>query len=104
MVDQNPATFFGRIYDATYKKTLLYVTSRCQNTGDIPDILQEIYTDVYSAIAKKGGNYLKNEEAFVMQIAKSKLYRHYSLSQKMKRFLPLFIRNDEGEEIAVHDL
>ena len=103
MVDQALTTFFNRIYDETYRKTLLYVTSKCGNTDDISDILQEIYIEVYSVIVEKGADYVKNEEAFVMQITKTKIYRHYSFLEKIKHIIPLFSKNDEGEEINILD-
>ena len=103
MVDQTITTFFNKIYDETYRKTLLYVTSKCGNTDDISDIMQEIYIEVYSVIVKKNIDYVKNEEAFVMQITKSKLYKHYSFGQKVKHIIPLFSQNDKGEEINILD-
>jgi RNA polymerase sigma factor (sigma-70 family) len=103
MIDQNVTTFFNKIYDETYRKTLLYVTSKCGSIDDIPDMLQEIYIEVYSVIVKKGIDYVKNTEAFVMQITKTKLYKHYAFSQKNKHIIPLFSYNDEGEEINILD-
>ena len=87
MVDRH-ATFFNNIYDRTYNKTALYVISKCGNTDDIADILQEIYLELYSVIVKKGEGYILNEDAFLVKIAKAKIYRHYSLAQKLRRYLP----------------
>lgn len=80
---------FDQIYHQTYKKALHYVTARCGNPGDISDILQEIYAELYRVLVKRGINYIQTPEAFVMQLAKSKVYRHYSMSQKFKNLLPL---------------
>ena len=103
MIDQNITTFFNKIYDETYRKTLLYVTSKCGNIDDIPDMLQEIYIEVYSVLVKKGIDYVRNTDAFVMQITKTKLYKHYAFAQKIKHIIPLFSYNDEGEEINILD-
>jgi RNA polymerase sigma-70 factor (ECF subfamily) len=103
MIDQNVTTFFNKIYDETYRKTLLYVTSKCGSIDDIPDILQEIYIEVYSVTVKKGIDYVKNAEAFVMQLTKTKLYKHYAFAQKLKHNIPLFSYIDEGEEINILD-
>lgn len=51
---------FNEIYDATYTSCLIYVTCKCRNTQDIPDILQEIYMSLYNILAKKGSSHIKN--------------------------------------------
>lgn len=94
MVDQL-TTFFNEVYDRTYDKATRYVISKCGNTSDIADILQETYAELYAVIVKRGKDYIENEEAFVMQLAKAKVYRHYSLVEKLKHHLPL--RNKHGE-------
>ena len=81
MADQTAVTFFNNIYDETYQRSLRYVTKKCSHAEDIADILQEIYTEVYSVIAKKGIEYVHNPEAFVMQVTKSKVSKHYSLAE-----------------------
>lgn len=75
---------FNRIYDATYRKTLIYVTAKCSSMQDIEDIMQEIYSELYSVLMKKGESYLINPAAFVLRIAKSKVYRHYSLGERIR--------------------
>ena len=87
MVDQN-LTLFNEIYDQTYDKVLRYVISKCGNTNDIADIVQETYLELYQTIVKRGAAYIKNPGAFVLQLAKAKVYKHYSLMEKLKRILP----------------
>jgi RNA polymerase sigma-70 factor, ECF subfamily len=103
MVDQTATTFFNRIYDETYKRSLWYVTKKCSHAEDIADILQEVYTEVYSVIAKKGIEYVKNPEAFVMQVTKAKVYKHYSLSERLANLIPLFVKREDDEEFNVTD-
>ncbi len=103
MADQIVTGFFNEIYDETYRKTLRYVTSKCGNTHDIADIVQEIYTEVYSVLVSKGTRYINNREAFVMQVAKAKMYRHYSLAGRFKNLVPLF-DNIKDEEVSLADL
>lgn len=95
---------FEKIYETTYQKTLVYVTKRCGNLFDISDIMQEIYMEVYQTINNKGGGYLKEPMAFVLHVAKSKVYRHYTLQEKLKNCCPLFFQTTENEELERADL
>jgi RNA polymerase sigma factor (sigma-70 family) len=79
---------FDQIYNQTYKKALHYVTARCGNPSDITDILQEIYAELYRVLVRRGMSYIQQPEAFVMQLAKSKVYRYYTISEKIKNMLP----------------
>lgn len=81
---------FNEIYDATYTSCLIYVTCKCRNTQDIPDILQETYMSLYNILAKKGSSHIKNYEAYVISIAKSKVYKQYSLQERLRYIIPLF--------------
>lgn len=103
MVDQTITTFFNRIYDETYRRSLGYVTKKCSHAEDIADILQEAYTEVYSVIAKKGIEYVNNPKAFVMQVTKSKVYKHYTLGEKLTNLIPLFAKGEDDEEVTVTD-
>lgn len=95
MIEENTTTYFDEVYDKTYKKTLKYVTSKRKNIEDINDIVQEIYVEVYSVMVKKGIDYIENMEAFVMKVTKAKIYKHYSLLEKVKEFIPNFSKNKE---------
>lgn len=88
MSTQEISIYFDRIYNETYKKTAVYVTSRCGNPADITDILQEVYAELYWVLSAKGQSYIQMPEAFVMQLAKNKVYRHYSLLERAKNIFP----------------
>lgn len=81
---RDPDRIFNEIYDSTYRATLIYVTAKCNNTEDISDIMQETYTELYTVILQKGTDYVKEPSAFVRRIAKSKVYRHYSLFARIR--------------------
>ena len=100
MTGQDPTTFFNKLYGKTYLKVVKYVTVKCSNPDDIADIIQEIYTEAYSVIVKKGVNYIDNENAFIMHLAKSKVYKHYTLAEKLKIIFSLSIKinSSEGDE------
>lgn len=104
MSSQNITDFFNNTYEETYKKVLLYIVSKCGNTEDMSDIIQETYTEFYSVIQKNGIEYIKNSEAFIIQIAKSKIYKHYKLLEKLKNILPIHNRTKEDNEISIVDM
>lgn len=87
MANQNQNSFFDELYDATYKKVLAYIIAKCGKTEDVADIYQETYTEVVNVILRHGAAYIKNPEAFVMQIAKRKVYRHYTMLQRLHKFV-----------------
>lgn len=103
MVDQT-ARYFNRVYDRTYNKISAYVIAKCSNIEDISDILQEIYLEFYRIILKKGCSYVKNEEALLMKLARAKVYKHYSLLEKMKLHLPRPVREAKRDEGDVQDI
>lgn len=104
MVDQNTTNLFNQIYDSTNKKVFSYITAKCSSTSDISDIFQETYLEVYAALKKHGSDYVNNREAFVMKIAKQKIYRYYSLLDRMKSIVPLFSPDENEEEVSIADL
>lgn len=90
--------FFNKLYDATYEKVLSYITAKCGKTADIEDIFMETYTEVVSIIRKRGTGYIKNSEAFVLKIAKRKIYRHYSLLQHIVEFRATYNYEEDSME------
>ena len=104
MVDQNLISLFNDIYDATNRKILGFITAKCSNTSDIRDIFQDTYMELYTVIVKRGLGYIENSEAFVMRIAKQKVYRYYSLLDRLKFAAPLFVADNDGNEINIADL
>lgn len=90
MLNSDTLSLFNQIYQSTAQKTLRLITSKCGNLSDIQDIFQETYEEVYSVLQKRGKDYIENPEAFVCKIAKRKIYRHYSLTQKLSLLIPLF--------------
>lgn len=97
MADRSTTDFFNGIYDATNRKVLSYITAKCGRTSDIADIFQETYLEVFAALKRHGSDYVNNGEAFVMRIAKQKIYRYYSFLDRMKSVFTLFSPNDNEE-------
>ena len=68
MVDQNITHQFNEIYSDTWKTVLSYVTSKCSNTADIHDIVQDTYVELYKIMEKRGADYIKNPHALALRI------------------------------------
>lgn len=98
MTGQNITPYFEKLYDLTKEKTLAYITAKCANLFDVQDIFQETYTEVFATVKRKGENYVQNETAFVIAVAKLKLAKHYKGKEKII-FTPLYNGDDEPIEI-----
>lgn len=72
------ATVFEQIYQITYNKVLYYILAKCGKVSEVEDILQETYAELFQVLTEKGSAYIAMPEGFVMQLAKSKVYRYYS--------------------------
>ena len=73
---------FDSIYYATYDRVLAYTLRKCGKVEEIRDIVQETYTELFKTLVKRGEGYLKCPEAFVMRLAKSKVYQYYSEKER----------------------
>lgn len=99
MEETAAARKFNEIYDKTNRKTLIFITAKCSNPSDISDIFQETYTEIFSVIKKRGIDYIINPEAFVLNTAKQKIYRHYALIQRLGKLSRKEKAPDGGGEI-----
>lgn len=84
MDEQEKELFFDELYEKTHQKVLAFIIAKCGNTEDISDIFQETYMEVVRVIKKRGPVYIKKPEAFVMQVAKRKIYRHYHFLERLR--------------------
>lgn len=100
---QTTVTRFNEIYDFTNRKVLAAITAKCGNLADIGDIFQETYLELFAILSKRGTDFIQNDEAFVMRIARHKIYRHYSLLKKLSRFVPNAVDSEEGTETNLAD-
>ncbi|MGI6214026.1 MAG: RNA polymerase sigma factor [Christensenellales bacterium] len=102
MVDPRNA-YFDEIYDAVFHKVKKLVIAKCRNLADVEDILQETFLEFYTLLCKKGVEYIKNAEALVTHIAKTKIHRHYKLLFKIRN-LTLYSKDDDRGEWYGQDL
>jgi len=103
MTDPTIASRFEEIYDETHKGVLTYITAKCGRTSDISDIFQDTYMELYQAIKRRGTNYIANNKAFVLRLAKQKLARYYSLQERLKIFVSANAVNEDGENVDLSD-
>lgn len=92
--------YFNQIYNETYDETLAYVLTKCGRKDVVEDILQEVYLELLKVLEQKKVNYIKSPEAFVLQLAKSKVYRYYS--EREQQAVCNYV--EELEESAVFDV
>ena len=104
MVDPKVTSQFNEIYDSTYRVALSFVAAKCCNTADIHDILQDTYVELYQIIEKRGVDYIKNAKALVLRIARQKLYRYYSLIERLRMVVPITATKEDGEEVELFEL
>ena len=93
------ATSFEQMYHLTYNKVIYYILAKCGKVSEVEDILQETYAELYQVLTEKGSAYIAVPEGFVMQLAKSKVYRYYS--EKEWAQAKVFVETAEvvGEDI-----
>jgi len=66
--------------------------------------VQDTYVELYRCLDKRGVDYIKNDKAFVLRIAKQKLSRYYSLMERLRIFIPMTVINQDGNEVELSDL
>lgn len=76
--------FFNYIFEDNYLKVIRFVATKSKSINDVQDIVQETFTELYLIIRKKGINYIKNPEALLIKIAKTKLYTYYTIYERLK--------------------
>lgn len=94
---------FNGIYGETYLATARFVAAKCGSIHDIADILQDIYTEVYVTLVRKGADYPRNAAAFVRQVARTKVYKYYTMAERLRLLIPLSVQDEEGDETTITD-
>jgi RNA polymerase sigma-70 factor (ECF subfamily) len=82
---------------------LAFITAKCRRTDDIADIFQNTYMELYSVLSKRGADYIANDTAFVMRLARRKVARFYSLAERLRMFVSPFTTDENGEETDITD-
>ena len=95
---------FNEIYDSTKKAVLMLITAKCGRTSQINDIFQDTYLELYQVLDRRGAEYVTNEKALVLRIAKRKIAKYYSLTQRLKIFVSATAKNEDGKEVDFTEL
>ena len=103
MSNPSAASRFDAIYNSTHKAVLILVTSKCRRTADIGDIFQDTYMELYQVLDKRGADYINNDMAFVLRLAKQKIAKYYSLQERMRIFVSLNASKDGDESADISD-
>jgi len=103
MSNLNAASRFDEIYHATNRAVRAYITAKCGRVADAGDIFQETYLELYRLLVKRGADYITNEKALTLRLAKQKIARHYSLMERLKMFISLSATHDNGDEVDISD-
>ena len=104
MSNPNIASRFDEIYDSTNKAVLALITAKCGRTADISDIFQDTYMELYQLLCKRGAEYVTNDKALVLKIAKRKIARYYSLLKRLRCFISLYTTSEDEGKIPITDL
>ena len=99
MQSSDVASRFEEIYHTTNKAVLTYITVKCGRVADISDLFQDTYLELYQILLKNGPEYVTNEKALALKIAKRKISKYYSLKEKMKNFISAAVVQDDGSEV-----
>jgi len=97
MRSQNTASRFDEIYGSTSKAVLTYITAKCGRVADINDIFQDTYLELYHLLIKRGTDYVTNETALVMKIARQNVSKYYTLKERLRIFVSLSPKEDGAE-------
>lgn len=97
-------TFFNDTYDKNYSSVIKFVVSKCRNITDVQDIVQDVFMELYNLLQNKGVSYIKNPEAFLIKIAKVKLYKYYTLADRIKDIISKRFEDDISyQDIVIED-
>lgn len=97
-MDELTNAYFNSAYDELYEKVLAYVVTKCNKLEYVEDIVQDTFGEFYSLLEKRGLKYIKNREALIFKIAKFKVYRYYTLKERLKRNISLTKEDGDGAE------
>jgi RNA polymerase sigma-70 factor (ECF subfamily) len=103
MSNPNIASRFDEMYNSTSKAVLAFITAKCGRTADISDIFQDTYLELYQVLDKRGANYVTNDKALVLRIAKRKIAKHYSLLERLRIYVSMNTAHKDEEETELAD-
>jgi RNA polymerase sigma-70 factor (ECF subfamily) len=72
------------VYDDTYHEILKYVIIKTSRADQVDDIVQNVYSNFYTRILKRGYSDIRIPEAFIIKLTEKELARHFKRSSEIK--------------------
>ena len=94
---------FEQIYEETNRSVTLFLISKCKNFADVNDILQEVYMEYYKVLIRKGLDYIKEDEKFLISLCRKKIATYYSFWDRIPHKLYLDEKEDYEREELLSD-
>ena len=95
--------YFEQIYKETNRSVTLFLISKCKNFVDVNDILQEVYMEYYKVLMRKGLDYIKKDEKFLISLCRKKIATYYSFWDRIPHKLYLDEKEDYEREALLSD-
>jgi len=73
--------YFAEVYDRTFGPVTGYIAARCENLGEVEDIVQSVYLAFYRHISTDNRD-IDNPEAYLKTIGRHQLAVRYQKKQK----------------------
>ncbi len=95
--------YFEQTYKETNRSVTLFLISKCKNFVDVSDILQEVYMEYYKVLIRKGLDYIKENEKFLISLCRKKIATYYSFWDRIPHKLYLDEKEDYEREELLSD-
>lgn len=95
-IDNGSAEAFRKIYEQTNRKIYSRIIAGAADRSDAEDIFQETYVDLFNAL--KAGREISEPEAYLMTIARRKLYAYYKQLNRVRK-RETAVSEDENRDI-----
>lgn len=95
--------YFEQTYKETNRSVTLFLISKCKNFVDVSDILQEVYMEYYKVLIRKGLDYIKEHEKFLISLCRKKIATYYSFWDRIPHKLYLDEKEDYEREELLSD-
>ena len=96
-------TAFTDLYDKVWRRVWARIIAKCPSVSDASDVFQEVWTELYRIMLKRGSGYIKNGEAMAMHIASCKLFRYHLAREHTRQCVPPTVEGEDGNEIEIDD-
>lgn len=95
MEEVNIEEILTAVYNETYDDVFRYILSKCRNTDDIGDLIQNTYLNFYKALTKKTN--IIDYKKYLIRIARNEVFRHYGVLKAAQNYIPIFSLDGDDE-------